>query len=177
MTMTKRDIADIVFACMAVYFLMELLASFVALGALAGMTDEAEKFTNKSIHIAFQSFHFLVLLLLVCVLLFKRSLILSMVFPDGRDKGISMPSDMQVLSSYVFWIRLLGIFTFLSSGIHFLARLGVDVAAKGEFMTRSYWMYSNGVEMVSALLGIIVVWKADWIANKLGNDRNKKKRK
>ena len=117
------------------------------------------------------------MLLLVYVLLFKRSLILSMIFPDGRDKEISMPSDMQILSSYVFWIRLLGIFTFLSSAIHFLARLGMDVAAKGEFMVRSYWMYSSGVEMVSALLGIIVVWKADWIASKLGNDRNNKKHK
>jgi len=168
MNMTKRDIADIVLVWMILSFLLTLLTSIVTLGAWIGMTNEANKYTEKSAAVAFQLLHILALLFLNYILLFKRSIILSLVIPDGREKDVSIPSGLSILTSYAFWIRLFGIFTFLSSGIEFLSRFVLDVAAKRAFVARSFWMYSSGAELVSALLAVIVIWKADWIAKKVG---------
>lgn len=176
MNMTKRDIADIVLVGMVVVFLIQLLSSLVILGSLIGMTDEAEKYTNKTISVVFQALDFALLLLLNYVLLFKRDFILSIVFPDGKEKEISIPSGLNALASYAFWIRIIGVFTFISSGIRFLSRLGADLAARGELTANfQHLMYSGGAELISSLLGLFVVWKAGWIAGKLCGEKGSKK--
>jgi hypothetical protein len=168
MNITKRDIADIVLVWMAISFLLALLTSIVTLGTWIGMTDEANKFTDKSVAVVFQLLHILVLLFLNYILLFKRSLILSLIVPDGREKNVSIPPGLSVLASYSFWIRLLGIFTFLTSGISFFSHLVMDVATHHKFITGTYWMLQSGTALLSALLAIVVIWKADWIAKILG---------
>jgi hypothetical protein len=179
MNMTKRDIADIALVWVALSFFLTLLASLVQLGGhiYIGMTDDANKYTDKASFAVFQTLHTLALLLLNYVFLFKRSLILSLVFPDGREKEVAIPSGLTVLTTYAFWIRLLGIFTFLSSGILVVARLTTDVALirtdvaiKNEFVEKSwmYWMYNGGTELVSTVLAAIVIWKADWLAKIIG---------
>lgn len=167
MNMTKRDVADIVLVWMAVSFLMTLLHGIVNLGVLIGMTDEASKFTDKSVAVVFQFLHILVLVFLVYILLFKRSLVLSLIVPDGREKSVSIPSGLSVLASYPFWIRLFGIFIFLTQGISFFSHLVMDAASHQRFFTGSYWMLQSGTALVAAMLALVVVWKADWLAAKL----------
>jgi hypothetical protein len=174
MNMTKRDIGDIVLVWMAVSFLMSLLTSIYTLGTLVGMTQEAKQYIEKSVAVPFKIFEIIVLLFLNYVLLFKRSLILSLVFPDGKEKEISVPSGLTVLTFYAFWIRLLGIFTFLSSGIRFIGRLTLNVSANLPYvdvagLSWMSWMYRSGVdELVSVILAAFVIWKADWIAERIG---------
>jgi len=168
MNITKRDIADIVLVWMAISFLLALLTSIVTLGTWIGMTDEANKFTDKSVAMVFQLLHILVLLFLNYILLFKRSFILSLIVPDGKEKNVSIPPELNVLASYAFWIRLLGIFTFLTSGIDFFSHMVMDVATHQKFITGTYWMLQSGTALVSAILAIVVIWKADWIAKILG---------
>lgn len=168
MTMTKRDVADIVLVWMAVSLFMSLLTSIMTLGAWVGMTDLSKQYEEKSVGVTFQILQIVALLFLNYVLLFKRSFLLSRVFPDGKAKEVSVPEGLSVLISYAFWIRLLGIFTFLSSGIKFIGRLGMDVAAQWQFLAPRFWMHNSGAELASAVLAAIVIWKADWIAEKLG---------
>jgi hypothetical protein len=168
MNMSKRDIGDIVLVWMAVSFLMSLVTSIYTLGTLVGMSGEAEQYFEKSVAVPFKIFEIIVLLFVNYVLLFKRSLILSLVFPDGKEKKILIPSDLTVLTFYAFWIRLLGIFTFLSSSIRFIGRLAMDMSANLPYITRSSWIYRSGVdELVSAILAAFVIWKADWIAERI----------
>ena len=131
------------------------------------MSQDAMRYTDKSTAIVVSVIYTLALLFLNYILLFKRAPILSLVFPDGKDKELSVPSGLVTLTSYAFWIRLFGIFTFLTSGIHFLGRFTMNVALKRAFVAASFWKYDAGAELVSALLAIIVIWKADWIAAKL----------
>ena len=166
--MTKRDIADIVLVWMAISFLLALLTSLVTLGAYIGMTDEVNKYTDRATAMGFQLLHVGALLFLDYCLLFKRSLVLSLVVPDGRDKQVEIPSGLTVLASYAFWIRLLGVFTFLSWGIGFVSRLATDLAVKREFVAGSFWMHNTGTQLVSTVLAALVIWKADWIAQKIG---------
>ncbi|MCA1808070.1 MAG: hypothetical protein ABR497_01535 [Kiritimatiellia bacterium] len=167
MNITKRDIADIVLLWMALSFLLALLTSLVTLGAYIGMTDEVNKYTDRATAVIFQLLHVAALLLLNYVILFKRSFILSLVVPVGSDNHVDIPPGLTVLASYAFWIRLLGIFTFLSSGIGFVSRLAADFAVKREFIARSFWMYNTGAQLVSTVLAGVVIWKADWIAQKI----------
>lgn len=168
MNMTKRDIADIVLVGMAVSFLMSLFTNIITLGAWVGMTDEAKQYAEKSVLVTFQILQIVALLFLNYILLFKRSPLLSLVFPDGNDKEVTVPSSLTVLTSYVFWIRLLGIFTCLSSGIQFIGRFAMDVGFKRQFFSPRDCMQSSGVDLLSAILAAIVIWKAHWIAERLG---------
>jgi hypothetical protein len=119
MNVTERDIADIMFVWMALWFLMALLTSLVTLGTFIGMTREAEKYMANPPAVIFHVLHIVALLFLNYLLLFKRSLILTLIVPDGKDRELSVPPALAVLASYAFWIRLLGTFTFLSSTIRF----------------------------------------------------------
>ena len=168
MNVTKRDIADIMFVWMALWLLLTLLTSLVTLGTFIGMTGEAEKYTDKSTAVIFHVLHTVALLFLNYLLLFKRSLLLTLIVPDGKERELSIPPALAVLASYTFWIRLLGIFTFLSSTIRFLSRLATDLAEKRAFDAGSFWMYNTGTDLVSAVLASLVVWKAEWIADKIG---------
>jgi hypothetical protein len=52
--------------------------------------------------------------------------------------------------------------------IRFLSRLPTDVAEKRAFGAGSFWIYNTGTDLVSAVLATLVVWKAEWIADKIG---------
>jgi len=167
MSMTKRDIADIVLVWMAVSFVLALLKSILTLGAFLGMTDEAMQYTAKTTAVTFQVIHLLFLVFLNYFLLFKRSLVLSIVFPDGREKELSMPAGLAALASYSFWVRLFGISIFLTSSIAFLGRLVTDLASNRRLVGDPIWIMQSGSQLVSAILAVLVIWKADWIAEKL----------
>ncbi len=166
MNMTKRDIADIILVWMAITFIIALLTSLVAVGAIIGMPKN--EYATKSVAIIFQIIHFAALLCLNYVLLFKRSWILDAIFPNAQETEISIPAGLTSLISYGFWIRLIGIFTFLTSGIDFFSRLVMDLATHRKFVTGTYWMLQSGTALVSAILAVIVIWKADWIAQQVG---------
>ena len=168
MNLTKRDIVDIVLVGIAFWFLLQLLTSLATWGLYIGMKEGAETYMDKTVAVVFQSLHFLALLVLNYILLFRRRWILSLIVPDGSEKEVAIPAGLSVLASYGFWIRLLGIFILLSSSIRFLARLAMDLAAEPKFTVRPSWIFGSGTELVSAVLAAIVVWKADWIADKLG---------
>ena len=167
MNMTKRDIADIVLAGIGVSLCFRLVTSFVTLGAFIGLSGEAAQYTNKSTAIIFQSAHFFFILLLIYLLLLHRSIILSAVFPDARTKDLTVPDNLTALTSYPFWVKLFGIFIVLQSSIAFLSQLVSDLAIKRQYAGGSFWMMKSGVELVSAILAAVVIWKADWIAGLL----------
>ena len=133
------------------------------------------QYTDRSTAVTCQVVNILALLLLNYVLLFKRTVILSLVFPDGGDREVSIPSGLSAIASYAFWIRLLGIFTFLSSGTRFLGRLSMDIADTSQFVAQAFWMHRSGEHLVSTVLAAVVIWKADWIADKLGKQESSDK--
>lgn len=167
MNMTKRDIADIALVWMGLSLLLALLTSFVTLGTIMGMPDEQSQYMTKSVATTFQIIHLIVLIGVNYVIFFQRSVILNLVFPKSEEKEASVPESLSALGSYAFWIRLLGIFTFLTSGTKFFSQLVMELAAKRQIQFGSFWMIKSGTQLVSALLALLIIWKADWIAGKL----------
>ena len=168
MKMTKRDVADITLVWMAVAFVMAFVQALITIGSIIGMTDDAMQFTDRGTAITFQAIALLVLGFVNYMLIFKRGILLSIVFPRAEDKELSVPEGLTVLTSYGFWIRLLGIFTLLQSGTKFLGRLSMDIAANKQFVSKTFWMHSSGALFISTMLAGLVIWKADWIASKVG---------
>ncbi len=167
MKMTKRDIADIVLVWMGLSLFLALLASFVTLGTIIGMPDEHSQFMSKSVATTFQIITLVVLIGVNYVIFFKRSVVLNLVFPNSEEKDASVPESLSALGSYAFWIRLLGIYTFLTSGTKFFSQIVTELAAKRQFEIGAFWMIKSGTQLVSALLALLIIWKADWIASKL----------
>ena len=166
MNMTKRDLADIVLVAMAISFLVFLLTSLVSFGTDIAQTNEADKYMDKSIAVAFEALKLLVLVLLNYLLLFKRSLILALVVPDG-DKSLAIPDGLEALTSYAFWIRLIGLYLFLTCGIEFIGYLGAALAAKNDFPHFWPFLVNPAFVGVKAICGLLLIGRAEWLARLL----------
>jgi len=168
MTITKRDIADIVLVWMALQFILALLTGIAVLGTIANARAPFYSVAAVVSRLA----NLLILLVLSYVLLFRRALILDRIFPNAEQKQVSIPNDMTVIASYAFWIRLIGIFTFLTSLTGCFSRLLMALANKQELQEMSFSefpmkMMQSGEQLLAAILALGIIWKADWIAAKL----------
>jgi len=168
MNMTKRDVADIAAVWMTVAFITAFVQAVITIGVYIGMTDEFMQHTNRSTAILFQLIAVFILGLVNYALLFKREHLLGIVFPNSSDKEVSVPDGLSILTSYGFWIRLFGIFTFLSSGTQLIGRLAIDLSINSFNYAGKFWMHGSGALFVSTVLAALIIWKADWIANILG---------
>jgi len=52
----------------------------------------------------------------------------------------------------------------LFSATKFVANLVSAIPITGEFVSRFFWWYKSGPELASAIIAIIVIWKAEYIA-------------
>ena len=167
MSMTKRDIADIVLMCMAAYFLAAMLSGIAGFVLNWGLTKDAMQLIKKSYIILSQAIYVVALLFLNYVLLFKRSQVLTLILREGRDKELSFPEGLAVLTSISFWIRLYGIYTFLRSFVSFLSGLTAGSIADKQILAPSFYWYQIGPPLISAILGLLIIWKAEWIGKEL----------
>ena len=175
MQMTKRDIADIVLVWMVFstlfHFLMGI-AQFLALVVAPGLRESTQLMAITG----FEALYVLIVLLLCYIVLFKRAAILSFLFPDAREKELSIPFGMDSLASYAFWLRLFSIYICVSSGTSFFGHLVAGAAVGGQFGAERFLIRTSMPTLVSAVLAGLIVWKADWIAEKLqkiGTDRGR----
>ena|ERR1035437_6619603 len=166
MQVTKRDIADIVLVWILSSVLLSLLMGIAMLASYMGTARGPTEFTHQVMVFGFAALQVFVLLLLGYVLLFKRAAILSFLFPDAQEKEIAVPAGLEVLASYAFWIRLFGIFEFLSLGVQFIGHLATSAAMEWPFL-ESRSLIRTGPELVGVILAAAIIWKADWIAEKL----------
>ena len=116
MQMTKRDIADIALVGIIFWLLFQFLMGLLSLVANLGLFEHSRvphNTGNTGVVIAVEAVYVLVLLILTGLLLFRRSAVLSFLFPDAQEKELSIPSGVESLASCGFWIRLFGIFLFV----------------------------------------------------------------
>jgi hypothetical protein len=165
--MTKRDIADIVLVVVGFIFILRFLQSFVHIEGILS-TPNSEHF-NRSL--MFQ---------LYLINLFKRDKIINLIFPQADGIKITMGKEFAKFSEYTFWIKLVGIIQFLFSCTKFVANLVTAIPVRGEWISSFFWWNRAGPEIISAILAIMVIWKAEWIAKfieKIGQPGKKNKTK
>ena len=164
--MTKRDVADLILLWMAIVLFFALLASFLALGAIIGMRNN--EYTDKSTAILFQIIQFVVLIFVNYLLFFKRNLILDLTFRDAEDTQMLVPDESSALTSYAFWIRLIGIYIFLTSFVALFSSLVMDVSTRRPYSIFSFGMIKSGTALISTIIAIVIIRKSEWISRILG---------
>lgn len=168
--MTKRDIADIVLVLVGLGLIFSFLSAFLSLGGILSFKDN--EFFNKSVAVPLHLLYLLALLAGSWLLLIKRKIILNLLFPSANKVTIALEGEALEIIKYTFWIKLFGIITCLASAIKFISRLVSAIPSRGEYIVGGFWWHQSGPELISAILAIIVIWKADWIAgifNKIGS--------
>jgi hypothetical protein len=175
-SMTKRDIADIVLVCIIVSFFKDLFTYVMSLGALLALANEEFYPETIKYQTIFQS----VIAIIVCIfiiwfLVSKRKALIDFFFPDAEIKGVILNEEFTNITGYSFWIRLIGIFFLLSStikGFSYIVRLVFYFLQKSDAIVRKtiemddYTYGLNG--LISIILSILIIWKADWIGDVLG---------
>jgi hypothetical protein len=174
MHMTKRDVADIALVWVLSTMIVSLLFSIAMFASQMHTLGMGRGVGAPSLipFFFFEVLQIIVLLLLTYVLIFKRVAVLTFLFPDAHEKEIVVPSGMEILTSYAFWIRLFGIFEFLSKGTGLLGRFAWIATARSSFLETGSAPYSYFVEQtwpsaISVAVAAAIVWKAEWIADML----------
>lgn len=172
MQMTKRDIADIALVWILASVLISLLTQMAMLASYLGAKVALSHLVDLAEFLGFEGLLLIVLLLLSYVLLFRRAMVLSFLFPNAQEKEIAIPTGLESLASFAFWVRLFGTFEFLSYGIQLVGRFAMAAAVATD--SSDGWQLSSPCvvnAIVLPLTGLIVsaaiIWKADWLAEKL----------
>ncbi len=163
--MKKRDIVEIVFIGMGLHFALRFVQSF--LNIFYYLTSAEVEFVNRTQGLLFSLLYSGTLLLLSYLLLIQRPALLDRVLPRADDVTVVIPDGLIALTSYGFWIRLVGIVLFLVSAVQALSHLSMELAIHRDVVMGSFRMHQTMQALISAALALVIVWKAEWIENRL----------
>ena len=165
MNMTKRDVADLALVVLALWFLMEtfyiLLTSCSML--LAVMT--ASHGTSYRLGKWLELCPFLAQLACAGGLLLLRPFLLARLFPDAAQKSVVLPAGAAIVSDYAFWIRLIGLYSLLSSGIKLVSVAAGQFNMRHDYLGPTYQFWNPMlVPLVAAVLSLLVILQAAALA-------------
>ena len=163
--LTKYDIADLVLFYVAMTFFLTLVGSIVAVGSTFGMKDN--EYVNRNPMIVIHLFYFSALCVINYILFFKRPVLIRLIFPRSGESEVELTGGLMLLTQYGFWIRLLAIMTLLDSFIQFVSHFATELVNARPFRINSFASMQTVTDCISFLLALLVLWKADWIAEKV----------
>ena len=184
MNITKRDLADISLVCIAFHFVPYLFNYTVyALYTLYDfLRPEAESPPgtqtittgfDRGSSVVISTGQLCVMAVFFWFLLFKREMVLNRLFPNSEEKTLAL-SDQTVerLTDYSFWIVICGLFTGIHAGVELISSL-FRVIGRNNFMSFFEFVWINwGQHIMSVVLSILIIWKANGIAKfirRIGN--------
>lgn len=159
--MKKRDITEIVFIGMGLHFALRFVQSFLHIFYYLTSADVA--YVDRTQGVLFSLFYTGTLLLLSYLLLIKRSALLNRVLPPSSDTAIVIPDGLNALTSYAFWIRIVGMVLFLVSAVEAISMLSVEIAVRRDVVLQSFRMLQTTQAAIAAVLSLFILWKAEWI--------------
>ncbi len=177
MNITKRDIADISLVWIAFYFLPYLfnyaihaiyaICEFLRPEAEVPGSPIAISGFSKGPSVFIGVGQFSVMAAFLWFLLFKRKMVLDRLFPRSDEKTLELPGhSVARLTDYSFWITIFGLFTGIHSGIQLISNFFRVISTSNNSMSyfQYFWSYC-GLHVVSVILSVLVIWKANEIAN------------
>ncbi len=173
MKVTKRDIADVSLVWLAFHFIPYVFNYAVYAIVYLFQSRQANTFATEANSFWFQFLvgvgQFGVMAAFFWFLLFKRNLILNLLFPGSEDKTLELPGDStEKLTDYSFWITIFGLFTAVNSGIKCLSGIPRCMDRNiGEFFQKVW--NNESVNILALALAVVVIWKAKSIASMIKN--------
>ena len=176
MKVTKRDIADVSLVWIAFHFIPYLFNYAIYALVYLWQPDRPDSlFTTAANSKWFQFFsyfgQFCVMAIFFWFLLFKRNLILNLLFPGSEDKALELSGDSaEKLTDYSFWITLFGLFTAIHSGIKFLSEIPRCIDKSIGVFFQNIWQ-NESVDIIAFVLAVVVILKAKNIASMLNRTK------
>lgn len=164
MNLTKRDLADIALVVLALWFLMQ--SGYVLLtycSALLAMTESHGTSSRMGVWLGLWQ----LLAQLACAggLLLLRPFLLDRLFPDAGQKNVVLPTGAALVFDYAFWIRLIGLYSLLSSGIKLVSVAAGQFNMRHDYLGPAYQFWNPMlVPLVAAVLSLLMIWQAAALA-------------
>jgi len=125
----------------------------------------------KILHIFFTALSLLFLVFLTYIFLFRNQFLSRLLISkDSTDDG-NVKETASTVGRLSFWIRLMGLYYFVSSCSDVLTRLPYSSSAKDIFV--SFWWERTGPDLITLVISILFVLKSEKI-EELINRFNKK---
>jgi len=161
--MTKRDVADIALVWVGLTLFIGFLGSlFFSIGALL-MNDESSLNWESGLFLFL--LQNLVMFVFAFILLFRRDMILDLLFPRAGEVELEVSDGCAALTDLGFWIRLCGTLQFITSFIGALAALAsLRRFWQPELFPDSMFWRTMLPKIVSVIASLFVVQQADRIA-------------
>ena len=163
MNLTKRDLADIALVVLALWFLMQ--SSYNLLTYCSALLAMESHGTHSSLGEWMGVLQLLAQLACAGGLLLLRPFLLSRLFPDAGQKNVVLPAGVAIVSDYAFWIRLIGLYSLLSSGIKLVSVAAGQFNMRHDYLGPAYQFWNPLlVPLVAAVLSLLVIWQAAALA-------------
>jgi len=174
MTITKRDISDISLVWIAFRFIPYLF-NYVVQAVLEVLRPDPYVGLPMAVDSGYSKVYFVlipvgelfVMAAFFWFLLFKRNLVLNRLFPGSEDKALELSGDStEKLTDYSFWITIFGLFTGIHSGIQLISNFFRVLSTSNNSMGYFQYVWSYcGLHIISVILSVLVIWKANEIAS------------
>ena len=151
--MTKEHILDVALKVFGIYCVVETLKFVFFVGPLFVRQSDKfwEHYTSKLWYLVSQIPYFLLHLILAYIFLFRTKWLISLL--GGKDYGTSEGIAVQPsgFSTYSFWIKILGLYYFVSSAAAIVAH-ALELVVKGSESFHVYWSGGSFLTNVITLL-------------------------
>lgn len=105
-------------------------------------------------------------------LILKRTPTIRRLFPESETKEIVIPDGLVILTQYSFWIRLAGIMMILREIKNLIQWMTAEFV-KSQLEAYAHNLYAPVFQaLVGVGLAVLIIWKADWIAEKVNRIAN-----
>ena len=172
--LTKYDVVDILLVCLSVSYIPMVLILFCMQMAMLVQDTGGRVFTDGMFLtiLLFQFGYYFAGCIILYFLILKRAPIIKKLFPESESKEIIIPDGLVILTQYSFWIRLAGILILLSEGVGLIRGVSAEVI-RSQMEERMLNLFAPGVQAFIGIgLGLLIIWKADWIAEKVNSITN-----
>jgi len=169
--MNKRDILHIVFIAFGIYFLMSFLFALSSIGFAISMKET--EYISKGSQIFWTSLNSIFLFILTYIFLVRNRFLVGLLISKDNTDDSCVNETESTIGRLSFWIKIMGLYYFVSSSSKVLAQFPSILSSTSEFMSDSFWWNQTGSHLIALLISILLVLKSDMI-EKLINQINKK---
>jgi len=168
--MVKKEILHIVVIAFGLYFFMTFLFSISGVGYAISM-KEMEQISRGS-QILWASLNSILLLVLAFIFLLKNDFIIDLLISKENAESAGLNGAESAIGRLSFWIRLIGLYYFVSAFSSVLAQLPSIFSFKFGYTSQSFWWNQTGSHLIALLVSVVLVLKSEKIErilNKIDN--------
>ena len=169
--MNKKEILHIVFIAFGIYFLMTFLFSLSALGF--AMSMEENEYISKGSQIFWTSINCILLFILTYIFLVRNHFLIGLFASKITIEDSSNNEQELIIYRMSFWVKIIGLYYFISSSSNVLAQLPSILSSTGEGMADLFWWNQTGSHLIALVISISFILKSESI-EKLIKKINKK---